>query len=62
MGKPWKLLSRRNANALASATITKSAPAYVAPTLKIFRIYGVYGEAPTAVDGALSFPAWAKYR
>ena len=57
MSKPWMLLQRRNADALASATITKSAPAYVAPTLKTFRIYGVYGEVPIAVDGAESMLA-----
>jgi hypothetical protein len=34
--------------------VTAAIPGYVAPSLKAFRLYGVYGEEPTAVDGAES--------
>jgi hypothetical protein len=52
--KPWQILYRQNKSAIETGVVTRNIPAYVAPTLKTFRIYGVYGEEPIAVDGTES--------
>ena len=41
MSKPWKILSRRNADALASGSVYRSIPAYVAPVVIAFRAHHV---------------------
>jgi hypothetical protein len=48
----WQIIQRQNKSALAVGSVTAGIPVYVAPTLKAFRIYGVYGDEPTAIDGA----------
>lgn len=46
MSKPWRILYRQNSDALASGSVYRSIPAYVAPTVAVFRAYSVFGGPP----------------
>jgi hypothetical protein len=54
MPNTWQIIQRINKAPLVIGSASAAIPAYVAPSVSVFRIYGVYGEEPTAIDGAES--------
>ncbi len=54
MSRGWEIVTRKDSAPLVSANVTRSISSYVPVSVKEFRIYGVYGEEPTPVDGAES--------